>query len=114
MERDEVRRLWMCQKTVYEVMRDRGYIVNDKDVSMTLEAFVDAYPALVSTGSKHAMSMLFQHVKQSEKQLFVFFPDGSSVSVKDIKIYISMLEEQKISNGIIVCRESSRTRPSRP
>jgi DNA-directed RNA polymerases I, II, and III subunit RPABC1 len=87
------------------MMRDRGYTVNESDLSMTMERFTDTYPALMTTGSRHALSMLFQHGKESKRQLFVFFPDGSSVSVKDIKVYISMLEEQKISGGIIVCRD---------
>lgn len=104
-DQEEVRRLWLCQKTLYQMMRDRDYCVSDAEMSMTVDEFKDAYPSLLTTGSKHAISMLFQHGKQSDKQLFAFFPDNPNVNVKDIKMYISMLEEQNISSGIIVCQE---------
>ncbi|KAI5188436.1 DNA-directed RNA polymerases I, II, and III subunit RPABC1 [Nematocida sp. AWRm77] len=102
---EELRKLWLSQKTVYQMMKDRGYVVNDADVELDLEEFKRAYPTLSSTGSKHALSMLFQHSSVPEKQLFVFFPDNPYFKAKDIKLYISTLGRQSICNGIIVCKE---------
>lgn len=103
---EELRHLWMCQKTIYQMMKDRGHIVSTADLEMTLDDFKKAYPSLVSTGSKHALSMLFQHSTQPGKQLFVFFPDNAYFKAKDIKLYISTLGKQNVHNGIIVCKET--------
>ncbi|KAH9387002.1 DNA-directed RNA polymerases I, II, and III subunit RPABC1 [Nematocida major] len=105
-DQEEIRKLWLCQKTVYQMMKDRGYTVLDSDLEMDLEGFKSAHPTLVTTGSKHALSMLFQHSTAPEKQLFVFFPDNAYFKAKDIKLYTSTLGKQNIHNGIIVCKET--------
>ncbi|KAI5192829.1 DNA-directed RNA polymerases I, II, and III subunit RPABC1 [Nematocida minor] len=105
-DQEELRKLWLCQKTIYQMMKDRGYVVSDSDLDMTLDAFKSEYTILVTTGSKHALSMLFQHSTIAGKQLFVFFPDSAYFKAKDIKLYISTLGKQNIHNGIIVCKET--------
>ncbi|KAI5185725.1 DNA-directed RNA polymerases I, II, and III subunit RPABC1 [Nematocida homosporus] len=105
-DREELRQLWLCQKTIYQMMKDRGHIVADSDLEMGLEEFKNAYPSLVMTGNKHALSMLFQHSTQPGKQLFVFFPDSAYFKAKDVKVYISTLGKQNIHNGIIVCKDT--------
>lgn len=88
------------------MMKDRGYIVSDTDTEITLEGFKNEYTSLITTGSKHSLSMLFQHSTLQGKQLFVFFPDSAYFKAKDIKLYISTLGKQNIHNGIIVCKET--------
>lgn len=88
------------------MMKDRGYIVSDSDLEMDIDAFKSAHPSLVNTGSKHALSMLFQHSTHPEKQLFVFFPDSAYFKAKEIKLYTSTLGKQNIHNGIIICKET--------
>lgn len=105
-DQDELRVLWLCQKTIYEMMRDRGFSVTEADLEMTLDDFARAYPSLASTGRKHALSMLFQHLGSPEKQIFVFFPDSAHFKAKDIKLYISTIGKQNIHNGILVCKET--------
>ncbi|KAI5171964.1 DNA-directed RNA polymerases I, II, and III subunit RPABC1 [Nematocida sp. LUAm3] len=103
---EEIRQLWLCQKTIYQMMRARGHIVSDSDIDMELEEFKKNYPSLATTGSKHALSMLFQNSVHPGKQIFVFFPDTAYFKAKDIKLYISTLGKQNIHNGIIICKEN--------
>ncbi|OAG29925.1 DNA-directed RNA polymerases I, II, and III subunit RPABC1 [Nematocida displodere] len=105
-DQEELRKLWLCQKTIYQMMKDRGYTVSETDAEMSIEEFKKAYPSLVTTGSKHALSMLFQHSSETKRQLFVFFPDSAYFKAKDIKLYISTLGKQNIYNGIIVCKDT--------
>ncbi|KAI5167325.1 DNA-directed RNA polymerases I, II, and III subunit RPABC1 [Nematocida sp. AWRm78] len=105
-DQEEIRKLWLCQKTIFQMMKCRGYTVSEADLEMDLNLFKTSYPALINTGSKHSLSMLFQHTTMPEKQLFVFFPDNAYFKAKDIKLYTSTLGKQNIHNGIIVCKET--------
>jgi len=104
-DQEELHRLWMSQKTIYQMMRDRGYVVGEGDLKATFDEFKKTYPTLSTTGSKHALSMLFQHGASQGVQMFVFYPDGAHFKSKDIKMYVATLGKQNIQNGIIVCKE---------
>ncbi|KAI5180066.1 DNA-directed RNA polymerases I, II, and III subunit RPABC1 [Nematocida sp. AWRm80] len=101
-----INKLWKCRRTLYEMMKDRGYIISDEDIEMDIQQFMKAYPGLVMQGNRNTLSMLFQHSVDQSKQIFVYFPDTNNFKAKDIKMYVTALGEKNIYNGIIVCEEA--------
>ena len=101
-EGDQVPALWKVNRTMHEMMKDRGYTVSDDEINMSLDAFRTTYAS--QTGSVECVDACFLDVHTVDSdyrrtqlnfftnlrdnpttQIFVYFTDEQSVGVKTMR-----------------------------
>eukprot|EP00163_Fabomonas_tropica_P015786 TRINITY_DN28615_c0_g1_i1.p1 TRINITY_DN28615_c0_g1~~TRINITY_DN28615_c0_g1_i1.p1 ORF type:complete len:212 (+),score=29.15 TRINITY_DN28615_c0_g1_i1:369-1004(+) len=106
---DDVSRMWRIRRTLWQMLRQRGYLVPDEKLKGSLEDFRAEF--LVNgrtTPNREDLIMLVQRVDDPTDQLFVFFPDegdGKKVGVKPIREYWTRMSKQKATRAVLVVRE---------
>jgi hypothetical protein len=106
-------KLFRVRKTVLEMLNDRGYVVKESDLKMTLDDFkyhyarasVDAmYDAHTHCatqsatprgccqrercGSRQDLTMLLRKKAPNDEMCFVFFPEPRRLGVKEVREYV--------------------------
>ncbi|AXA49764.1 DNA-directed RNA polymerases I, II, and III subunit RPABC1 [Malassezia restricta] len=97
----EVARLWRINRTIHELVADRGYEVSEEELSVDL----DTFKAEVSSNGivdRNRMNFFTQHKDKPEERLFVFYSMERNVGVKTMRQFINILEEKNITRGIII------------
>ncbi|KAJ3014563.1 UNVERIFIED_CONTAM: hypothetical protein HDU68_000230 [Siphonaria sp. JEL0065] len=103
-DRDAVK-LWRVHKTVHEMVADRGYLVGDHELNMTLEDWKgDHYRNGVI--DRVSLTFLVNHRDQPDDQLFVFFADDETVGIKPIRKICERMMQESIFKSILVYRKS--------
>lgn len=112
----ETAKLWRVHKTIHHMVHDRGYIVSQSELDMSLQDFTHTFGRggivteyalkLFTYFSRSALTFLVQKKENSSDQLFIFFPDDLSVGVKPIRIYCEKMVEQGVFKAIIIYRNS--------
>eukprot|EP00906_Rhabdomonas_costata_P020058 RCo029157 len=106
----EVYRVFRVFKTVFEMLHDRGYLVAEQDLQLTLDRFRAERCTLVGEGDQATYKLrprdqlwLLHHKRDNEDdKIFVFFPEDEKMGVKPVKLFHSRMVEQKVSRAIIV------------
>ncbi|KAK1416872.1 hypothetical protein QVD17_25989 [Tagetes erecta] len=97
---EEITRLHRVRKTCFEMLRDRGYEVEDTEIQMTRNEFIDKY-----NGTIRREDLTFLKSKpDNTDQIYVFFPDDLKIGVKIIKNYVIRMENENIRRAIVVVR----------
>lgn len=104
-DRDTVR-LYRVFKTVHQLVNDRGYIVSQTDLNLSLADFLQTFAAGGSVLDRAALNFVVAHGKNPDKKLFVLFPEDLSVGVKPIRSYLERMNEQGVYRAIIVYRQT--------
>lgn len=102
----ETTRLWRVYKTVHQLLHDRGYVVSQSQLDRTLSEFIRTYGTDGSVVDRAALTVLVQKRDNPSDQMFVFFPEDTSVGVKPIRGYIERMNEQGVFKAILVVRQS--------
>jgi len=100
-EGDDSARLWKVNRTIHELVRDRGYQVSDDEINMDLVQFRQ----LFSNGGsvdRNQLNFFTNHSQNPSEQIFVFFSDERSVGVKTMRKLLNILEEKSIQRGVII------------
>jgi len=105
VDRDTVR-LWRVHKTVHQLVHDRGYVVSQAELDMTLSEFIQTFGAGNSLVDRAALNFLVQKRNDPADQLFIFFPEDSTVGVKPIRGYLERMNEQGVYRAIVVVKQS--------
>lgn len=105
LERETVR-LWSVYKTIHQLVHDRGYLVSQTELDMSLPQFSSAFAPSGTLLDRSALNFLVQHKDSSTDQLFVFFPDDLSVGVKPIRGFLERMNENNVFKCIVVYRNS--------
>ena len=79
MEVDEISNLFRVSKTVYQMLRDRGYIISEKKLNQTKEQFKESY----DNTSKNKLNILVEKRESEDddfkdpvsRKLIVYFSD---------------------------------------
>ncbi|KND01574.1 DNA-directed RNA polymerase core subunit RPB5 [Spizellomyces punctatus DAOM BR117] len=97
----EAARLWRVFRTVNEMVRDRGYVVAQRDVEIPLDEFKMNY---VKGGvvDRHSMTFLVTMEDRPSDSLLVFFAEDESVGIKPIKKIAERMATQNIFKAIVV------------
>ena len=74
--------LFRCRRTIHEMLKDRGYLIDSSDIDMTEEAFTEKFG---DTPLRESMTVLVQKRDDPTDQIFVFWPQDPKVGVKPIK-----------------------------
>ncbi|EDP42004.1 hypothetical protein MGL_3685 [Malassezia globosa CBS 7966] len=97
----ETARLWRVNRTIHELVADRGYEVSEEELNVDLDTFK---AEVTSNGivDRNRMNFFTQHKDKPEERLFVFYSTERNVGVKTMRQFINILEEKNITRGIII------------
>lgn len=73
-------RVFRVRRTIHQLLRDRGYMIDQADIDMSEEDFKAGY-----TGEREALTIQVQKRDDPTDQIFVFWPSDPKVGVKPIK-----------------------------
>nr|CDI54555.1 probable 25 kD subunit of DNA-directed RNA polymerases I, II and III [Melanopsichium pennsylvanicum 4] len=103
MEDDrETVRLWRVNRTIHELVRDRGYQVADDEINIDLETFKSEHAPTGGSVDRTKLNFFTEHSQYSNQRLFVFYSMERNVGVKTMRQFISIMEERDIQRGIII------------
>ena len=74
--------MYRVRRTVHEMLKDRGYMIDQADIDLTEEGFTGKYG---DTPLREQMTILVQKRDDPTDQIFVFWPQDPKVGVKPIK-----------------------------
>ncbi|KAI5122538.1 hypothetical protein M0805_005265 [Coniferiporia weirii] len=99
---DEAARLWHVNRTVHELVKDRGFQVSDEEIHMDLATFKQNYANSGGSVDRNQLNFFTNHQSNPMDHIFVFFSDERSVGVKTMRKLLGILEEKSINQGIII------------
>uniref|UniRef100_A0A7S1N9M2 DNA-directed RNA polymerases I, II, and III subunit RPABC1 n=1 Tax=Eutreptiella gymnastica TaxID=73025 RepID=A0A7S1N9M2_9EUGL len=109
----EVYRMFRVFKTLFEMLHDRGYAVQDQDLNLTVDRFKRERCLLEGDGDqaqhrlKARSSLWLLHRKLTTGEgIFVFFPEDPKMGVKPIRAYHDRMVEEKITRAIVVTQQN--------
>ncbi|KAJ7746394.1 RNA polymerase [Mycena metata] len=100
-EQDETARLWKVNRTIHELVKDRGFQVSEDELNMDLNTFRDTF---ASNGSVDRMQLNFFAASRlnTSDLVYIYFSEEKNVGVKSMRKLLQILEEKAIQRGIIV------------
>ncbi|KAF6266494.1 RNA polymerase Rpb5, C-terminal domain-containing protein [Scenedesmus sp. NREL 46B-D3] len=96
---DHLNKMFTVRKNVATMLHDRGYLVADEDLNVTLDKFRDRFHDVPQKGD---LTLLCPLMDDPTEKIFVFFPDAAKVGVKDIKSIIDTMQTEQVKRGIMV------------
>lgn len=91
-------KLFKVRKTVYKMMEDRGFLVNEKEKNMKFEDFQLDYK---NTGK---LFPTFSKKDNKEYRVLVKFYPDEAVSSENVREFCSLIEDRKLNGGIMIGR----------
>ncbi|KAH9945294.1 RPB5 subunit of DNA-directed RNA polymerase [Epithele typhae] len=101
-EQEEAAKLWKVNRTIHELVKDRGFQVSDEEIHMDLATFRQHYASQTGVVDRSQLNFFTNHRDNVQHQIFVFFTDEKSVGVKTMRKLLGILEEKNIAQGVIV------------
>ena len=96
-------RLYRARRTVLQMLRDRGYMVDQADIDQTEEDFAEKHG---SSPLRDSLTLLVQKRDDPTEQIFVFWPSDPKVGVKPIKRYMERMNEESVKRAILVVQQN--------
>ncbi|RSH85163.1 DNA-directed RNA polymerases II 24 kDa polypeptide (RNA polymerase II subunit 5) [Saitozyma podzolica] len=93
----ELARLWRVSRTVHEMVRDRGYLIADHEISTSFDQFKNDHGASGVADADHG-------VRENDR-IYVYFCGEKSVSKAAMKAFIGSLDRNGARRGIIIYSE---------
>merc|ERR1712130_1026435 len=90
----EVARLWRINRTIHELVADRGYEVSEDEINIDFDSF-KAEMASNGIVDKNRLNFFTSHRDRPDERLFVFYSTERNVGVKTMRQFINILEEKK-------------------
>ena len=103
LDRETVR-LWSVHKTIHQLVHDRGFVVSQADLDLTLQNFLSTFAPSGTILDRSILNFLVQHKDSPQDKLYVFFPEDMSVGVKPIRIFLEKMNENSVFKCIVVYR----------
>ncbi|KAF7972513.1 hypothetical protein HWV62_2173 [Athelia sp. TMB] len=101
-EGDETAKLWKVNRTIHELVKDRGFAVADDEIQMDLASFRSHYANNGGSVDRQQLNFFTNSRTNPSDQIFIYFSSERSVGVKDMRKLLTILEEKSIQRGIIV------------
>ncbi|GLJ09602.1 hypothetical protein SUGI_0112580 [Cryptomeria japonica] len=92
-------RLFRVRRTVFQMLDDRGYIVGDADLNMTLSEF------RVNYGEEPSRSDLFISTKSRtnpREKICVFFNVNEKLAIKELQVYARRMKDDNVHQAMII------------
>ena len=95
-------RIYRVRRTVLQMLRDRGYMVDEADIDESEESFVEKFSAMPN---REALTILVQKKDNPTDQIFVFWPTDPKIGVKPIQRYFEKMRQDEVKRGIVVVQQ---------
>ena len=100
--------LYAVRKTIFQMLRDRGYKVSDKNYNETFDQFTQSY-----NGTRESLNKLFQlsettktNTQQiTDHNILVFYPDDVKVGASVITQIATKMGELNVFRSIVVIKD---------
>lgn len=96
-------RIYRVRRTILQMLRDRGYLVDQADVDQSEEDFFEKFS---TSPQRDMLTLLVQKRDDPSDQLFVFWPVDPKVGVKPIKRYMERMNEEDVKRAILVVQQN--------
>ncbi|MCO5590215.1 hypothetical protein L7F22_044184 [Adiantum nelumboides] len=104
LDRD-VARLWRVNRTIHELVRDRGYIVADSELETSLEEFREQVTGGSGAIDRNRLHFFTRLRNDDSQKIFVYFSDERNVGVMTMRKFLQQLEDKEIQKGIIIYQD---------
>ncbi|OIR57103.1 MAG: DNA-directed RNA polymerases I, II, and III subunit RPABC1, partial [Amphiamblys sp. WSBS2006] len=94
--------MWKVNRTVREMLRDRGYVVKQEELDIPREEFMQKHDGFQKDQEQTGMDFLVHHKDNPEKQIYVFFGMDAGTKLKGIRAYFEQMAEHGIKHGIMI------------
>ena len=95
--------LYRVRRTVHEMLKDRGYLIDQADIDLSEEDFKATQGEVPS---REQLTILVQKRDDPTEQVYVFWPADPKVGVKPIKRYVERMNEEDVKRGILVVQQA--------
>ncbi|XP_010465688.1 PREDICTED: DNA-directed RNA polymerases II and IV subunit 5A-like [Camelina sativa] len=99
---EEIKKLYLVQRTLMQMLKDRGYSIEDSEITMTLGEFIEKYG---DDFKRKALNTLKAKKNDDNEKLYIFFPNKSKVGVADMKKYTNKLKSDNVFRAILVVQD---------
>ena len=96
-------RIYRVRRTILQMLRDRGYLVDQADVDQSEEDFFEKFS---TSPQRDMLTLLVQKRDDPSDQVFVFWPVDPKVGVKPIKRYMERMNEEDVKRAILVVQQN--------
>ena len=96
-------RIYRARRTILQMLRDRGYMVDSTDVDESEEGFFEKF---TPSPQRDALTLLVQKRDDPTDSIFVFWPMDPKVGVKPIKRYMERMNEEQVKRAIMVVQQN--------
>ena len=96
-------RVYRVRRTVLQMLRDRGYMVDQADVDQTEEDFFEKH---TNNPQRDMLTIMVQKRDDPTDMIFVFWPIDPKVGVKPIKRYMERMNEEDVKRAILVVQQN--------
>ncbi|KAJ9127940.1 hypothetical protein QFC24_000225 [Naganishia onofrii] len=95
--------MWKVNRTLKEMVKDRGYLVAEDEINLPFTEFRINYGG---SGAVDRSAMAWYTSKREDQQdtIYIFFSDEENVSKKTVRKFIGDMEEKRFRRGIFVYR----------
>ena len=91
-------RMWRVNKTVHQMVSDRGYLVSRGELEMDLQQFQQQHPEPID---RQNLTFVVTHSITSEK-LLVFFADEETLGITRLRKMMERMRESTIMKAILI------------
>ncbi|KAJ3363638.1 DNA-directed RNA polymerases II 24 kDa polypeptide (RNA polymerase II subunit 5) [Allomyces arbusculus] len=100
----DVTRLYRVHKTIFQMMVDRGYVVQEDLLNMTLDDFRARHAPNGSVQRDSTLTRIFLHRDTQEAIMVAFFAgeEKKKIGVAPIRVFCEQIVSNQITRGIIV------------
>ncbi|KLO13047.1 RPB5 subunit of DNA-directed RNA polymerase [Schizopora paradoxa] len=102
---EEAPRLWRVNRTIHELVKDRGFQVSDEEINMDLATFKAQYANNGGAVDRNQLNFFTSHEENPADHIFVYFSEDKSVGIKTMRKLLGILAEKSISKGIMIYPE---------
>ncbi|KAF9266513.1 RPB5 subunit of DNA-directed RNA polymerase [Marasmius fiardii PR-910] len=99
---DDTAKLWKVNRTIHELVQDRGFLVAQQEYDVDLKTFRENHANSMGVIDRSQLNFYATLRTDPSDQIFIFFTDEKSVGVKTMRKMLEILEQRSIQRGIIV------------
>lgn len=102
---EENTKIFRVIKTCYEMLRDRGYEIEDSEINMTRKEFIAKHSPNNDTIAIRREDLTFLKYKPDNTDpIYVFFPEPLKIGVGVLRAYMDRMRVENIQRAIVVVR----------